>query len=310
MTEIYHVGNSMVVPQDNLNVLALREIFRKDRPMMFDENEIKVREFYDEVTKALPDFLNEKVRYMLDQQLRPSFYGEEAELRTDIRYTIPLQEGRVSASMTLAENLQKVLGKAEIQMLNAQERESLLHAVSGKKGIIVKGGYHDGFETGLNQGLCFDVYSQKDQGNYLETIRSDVKHEVLNALCESRKLNLLANQSYFSPLSFEMKEIVANIKDLRLETVAQAEPHISDFFSWIKSHSQEIQTVLVMGNLYHHLLDTEKKLEELDRSGKINLNRLPSYSPLTAEMIFNIINNLHPPQNKRMDYLVRSHGSL
>jgi len=270
--------------------------------MSLDENEIMVREFYDGVTKSLPDFLNERAVY---SWVRPSFYGEGPETRVSVRYEVPLQEGRTSVELRLVQNLQEVLGTADLQVLSPERSVSLREALSGKKGIIVQGEYRFGFKTGLDQGLCLDVYAQGQEGK-LASIRSYVKQEVLNALCEERKIHLLENHSHFSPLSFENREIKANLKDLRLEKLAEAEPHLAEFFSWVSSQAREIQTLLVMGNWYHHLVNREQELKWLDRSGKINLKVLPSYSHHTADMLFGLMNNLHPPQNKRMDYLVHS----
>ena len=96
------------------------------------------------------------------------------------------------------------------------------------------------------------------------------------------------------------------MKDLRLEKLKEAEPHIDEFFNWITSHSQEIQTVLVMSNLYHELAGLEEQVQELQQSQKIALQTMPTYSVPTLEIIAGLMKKIQPPKNKRMEYLVSS----
>ncbi len=307
MDKALYVGNSMIVPVDTLDLSLLQDIFKHPS----SNREYDQKDFQGKLTKMLPDFRDEHIpEHNPHRSWQPEFYGEGVELRTEIEYDVLLQKGRARVKMLLAEDLRTYCSGRigyDFKLLLGDERgEPIMESLSGKSGVVVEGQYQRGRSDG--QGLYLGVNCdsiRKSLRGALDNIPNSMTQRVLNTLCESKPLRLTEGElPNYSPLSFVSREIRANMKDLRVEKLKEAEPHIHEFFSWISSQAQEIQTILVMGNLYRSFAHWEDQLRKLQESKKINLKQMPNHAAQTLDIIAGMMNDLHPPHNRRMEYLV------
>lgn len=298
--EAYYAGESMIFPADTLDLPALRNLLRSRR-MGPGKKDL----FYGQLRASLPDFLDQSVIYLGNY---PHFYGEEAAMNTEILYEVPLKKGRVCARMNVAQDLQTVSEKADLDSpYDDKRRAPVFDGLSGKSGIVIRGQYCQG--TDPDKGLYLGVETgsmRESQQDSLDNIPYLVTKKVLNALCESKPLHWQEEVPPYSPLSVHSREIRANLKDLRLPELREAEPHIDEFFNWVASCRKKIQTALVMGNFYYEQVRLERQLQELQDFKIISLKRMPASAAATLEIFAGLMDDLHPPQNRRMEYLVHS----
>ncbi len=308
MAQAYYVGNSMIVPQQ-FDLPALRDIFVRQPPPFFlpeRERNSQLQDFYAQVTKTFPDFLPQNVCYLA---VKPLFFEEREKLQTEISYEIPLENGRVNATMRLMADLGTSLNRIDFYYVKVERKIEVYEKISGQSGIVVSGEYRHGLNTynSLKIAGLQRTPRTSNSSDRLDTIPESLAQTVFNALCAAKPLLLQdeVQKDHFPALSINRsREICAHLKDLRFEKLKEAQRHIGEFFGWVASHPQEIKTLLVASDLYKHLANFEHQLQGLQKSREINLTSMPTYSAQALETIAGLMNNLHPPENRRMEYLV------
>lgn len=254
--------------------------------------------------------LSDLIPRYVDKSVRITDWSGDGEYLRTIDYTVLLSHGQVDVKLIMRGNIGRMRSPLEI---HGDPYLSNAPIDQGPPHLIFQGTYRwrteDGkpLLLGRTNGYC--------DGGFSSSYSSLAFMHVLNALCHGTTFpnEILSDTGLLSspPINYSDGNglgVSVSLRNPSLEVVREAEPSVAEFMRWLYESKAQVNTIgeYVRSAVKHH------QLAELHRRMAEAGDLKPDLAALqTAEQVRYLdlarseFAQLQPPQNNRMDYLVR-----